>query len=209
MGALLLVHGGLWDDMTADRFWVRPGVVAGLTEGGRHVLAPDRPYRAPSWAEEAQALADEVPRADTVSVLAGSNGCSAAVRFALAEPARVGALILAWPVVAGDPEVDDRERRELAARGATESVIDGLLAGETLRGTTDADLAALRVRTAVIASDVDGRVHPHRTADAVCRLIPGAVRLPACPESPRPTFPPHRDTFVTSVLNFLAGQPGH
>lgn len=199
------MHGGIWDGMTADRFWVRPGIVAGLTERGQHVLAPDRPYRSPSWAEEAQALADEVPRADTVSVLAGSNGCSAAVRFALAEPARVGALILAWPAAAGDPEVDERERRELTARGATAPVIDGLLAGETLRGITDAELAALRMRTAIIPSDVDGPVHPRRTADAVCRLIPGAVRLPACPESPRPTFPPHRNAFVTSVLDFLAG----
>ena len=202
---MLLVHGGLWDDMTADRFWVRPGIVAGLVERGRHVLAPQRPYRSPSWAEEAQALADEVPRADTVSVLAGSNGCSAAVRFALAEPARVDALILAWPPVAGDPEVDERQRREFVEQGATDAVIDGLLAGETLRGVTDAELAGLRMRTAIIPSDVDGWIHPHRTADAVCRLIPGAVRLPAYPESPRPTFPPHRDAFVASVIDFLAG----
>jgi hypothetical protein len=205
VNSLLLVHGGLWDDMNADRFWVRPGIVAGLVERGRQVLAPERPYRSPSWAEEAQALADEVPRADSVSVLAGSNACSAAVRFALAEPDRVDSLILAWPVVAGDPEVDERERRELAERGATDAVIDGLLAGETLRGVTDAELAALRVRTAIIPSDVDGRVHPHRTADAVCRLIPGAVRLPAYPESPRPTFPARRNAFVTSVVDFLAG----
>lgn len=203
MNSLLLVHGGLWDDMNVDRFWVLPGVVAGLVERGRHVLAPERPYRAPSWSEEAQALADEVPRADSVSVLAGSNGCSAAVRFALAEPARIDALVLAWPPVAGDPEVDERQRREFAERGATDAVIDGLLAGETLRGVTDAELAALRVRTAIVPSDVDGRVHPHRTADALCRLIPGAVRLTECPESPRPTFPAHRDAFVASVLDFL------
>lgn len=205
MNSLILVHGGLWDDMTADRFWVQPGIVAGLAERGLHVLAPARPYRAPSWAEEAQALADEVPRADSVSVLAGSNGCSAAVRFALAEPGRVDALILAWPPVAGDPEVDERQRREFVERGAAGAVIDGLLAGETLRGVTDAELASLRMRTAIIPSTVDGPVHPLRTAEALCRLIPGAVRLPACPESPRPTFPPHRAAFVASVLDFLAG----
>jgi hypothetical protein len=27
---VVLVHGGLWEDMDAERFWVRPGVVAGL-----------------------------------------------------------------------------------------------------------------------------------------------------------------------------------
>jgi hypothetical protein len=202
---LLLVPGGLWEDMNAERFWVRPGVVAGLTERGQHVLAPDRPYRAPSWSVEAQAVADEVPDADSVSVLAGSNGCSAAVRFALAEPGRVDALILAWPPVAGDPEVDARQRQEFVAGGATEAVIDGLLAGATLRGVTDEELATLSMRTAIVPSTVDGKVHPHRTVDALCRLIPGAVRLPACPESPRPDFPAHRNAFVSSVIDFLAG----
>lgn len=203
MNSLLLVSGGLWEDIDADRFWVRPGVVAGLVERGWHVLAPDRPYRAPSWPVEAQAVADEVPAAESVSVLAGSNGCSAAVRFALAEPGRVDALILAWPPVAGDPEVDARQRQEFVAAGATGAVIDGLLAGETLRGVTDEELAGLSVRTAIIPSDVDGKVHPHRTADALCRLIPGAVRLPAFPESPRPGFPAHRNAFVAAVSDFL------
>lgn len=176
-----------------------------MVERGLHVLAPDRPYRAPSWSVEAQALADEVPDAASVRVLAGSNGCSAAVRFALAEPGRVDALILAWPAAAGDPEVDERQRREIAALGATEAVIDDLLAGETLRGVTDAELAELRVRTAIVPSDVDGRVHPRRTADALGRLIPGAVRLPACPESPRPTFPAHRTEFLDAVTEFMVG----
>ena len=205
MNSLLLVHGGLWEDIDADRFWGRTGVVAGLVDRGRHVLAPDRPYRAPSWSVEAQALADEVPEADSVAVLAGSNGCSAAVRFALAEPGRVDALILAWPVVAGDPEVDEGQRRELAELGATEAVIENLLAGETLRGVTDAELAAIRVRTAIIPSDVDGRIHPLRTAEKLCRLIPGAVRLPASPEAPRPTFPAHRDEFLDAVTEFTSG----
>jgi pimeloyl-ACP methyl ester carboxylesterase len=205
---LLLVHGGLWEDMDADRFWGRTGVVAGLAERGMHVLAPDRPYRAPSWAVEAQALADEVPEASSVSVLAGSNGCSAAVRFALAEPGRVDALILAWPPVAGDPEVDGRQRRELLDLGATDAAIEDLLAGETLRGVTDAELAALGVRTAIVPSTVDGRIHPWRTADALGRLIPGAVRLPAAPEAPRPTFPAHLDDFLDAVTGFLTGQGG-
>lgn len=204
MNSLILVHGGLWDDMTADRFWGQPGIVAGLAERGLHVLAPARPYRAPSWAEEAQALADEVPRADSVSVLAGSNGCSAAVRFALAEPGRVDALILAWPPVAGDPEVDEWQRQTFLDGGATDAVIEDLLAGETLRGVTDAELATLRMRTAIMPSSVDGRIHPHRTADALCERIPGAVRLRACPESPRPTFPAHRNEFLDAVTEFLA-----
>jgi pimeloyl-ACP methyl ester carboxylesterase len=203
VNSLILVHGGLWDDMTAQRFWVRPGVVAGLAERGRQVLAPNRPYRAPNWAIEAQALADELPEAESVCVLAGSNGCSAAIRFALAEPGRVDALILAWPAAAGDPELDQAERRNLAELGATAADIDDLLGGETLRGVTDAELATLCVRTAIIHSTVDGRVHPHRTADALCGLIPGAVRLPACPETPRPEFAEYRTEFLDAVTGFL------
>ncbi|HEY4021053.1 MAG TPA: alpha/beta hydrolase [Pseudonocardiaceae bacterium] len=201
---LLLVHGGLWEDIRADGFW-GPGVVAGLAERGQHVLAPDRPYRAPSWSVEAQALSDEVPEAGSVRVLAGSNGCSAAVRFALAEPGRVDALILAWPPTAGDPEVDQRQRQAFAELGATDAVIDDLLAGETLRGVTDAELAAISARTAIVPSDVDGRAHPLRTVDALCRLIPSAVRLPPCPESPRPEFPAHRNDFLDAIVDFVAG----
>jgi pimeloyl-ACP methyl ester carboxylesterase len=183
----------------------RPGVVAGLTERGFEVLAPDRPVRAPSWAAEARALADAVSGIGRLRVLAGSNGCSAAVRFALAEPERIDTLILAWPATAGDPEVDERQRREFADGGATEAIANGLLAGETLRGVTDTELATLTMRTAIIPSAVDGRIHQHRTADALCELIPGAVRLPGFPESPRPDFPAHRNAFVDAVNGFLTG----
>ncbi|HSZ43127.1 MAG TPA: alpha/beta hydrolase [Trebonia sp.] len=201
---LLLVHGGLWEAMNADRFWVRPGVVAGLAERGVEVLAPDRPQRAPSWTVEARALADAVSGVGRVRVLAGSNGCSAAVRFALAEPDRVERLILAWPATAGDPEVDARQRREFAALGATDAIANDLLAGETLRGSTDAELATLTMRTAIIPSDVDGMIHRHRTVDALCRSIPGAVRLPEFPESPKPTFPARCAAFLDAVTNFLS-----
>lgn len=39
------VHGGLWEDMDAERFWVRPGVVAALADRGIEVVAPDRMVR--------------------------------------------------------------------------------------------------------------------------------------------------------------------
>jgi hypothetical protein len=31
---VLLIHGGLWEDMDARRFWHQPGIVAGLTRHG-------------------------------------------------------------------------------------------------------------------------------------------------------------------------------
>jgi pimeloyl-ACP methyl ester carboxylesterase len=95
------VHGGLWEDaMTAHRFWTAPGVTAGLQQAGFIVLAPNRLQRAPSWEAEAEHLAAGLPERP-VTVIAASNGCSAALRLALASPARVTRLLLAWPATAG------------------------------------------------------------------------------------------------------------
>jgi hypothetical protein len=71
---LLLVPGGLWEDMDAHRFWHRPGVVAALQRRGFDARTADRLHRAPSWAGEADHLAAALPD-HPVTVLAGSNGC--------------------------------------------------------------------------------------------------------------------------------------
>jgi hypothetical protein len=200
---LFLVHGGLWEDIGAEWFWARTGVVAGLTALGHQMFAPDRPRQAPNWQVEADALAAALPMAGSVTVLAGSNGCSAAVRLALSRPAGLDRLILAWPATAGDPVLDARQREELTGLGASGAVIDELLAGRTLRGVIDAELSSLTIPVAVIPSTVDGPVHRWHTVDTLCRLIPGAVRLPACPEAPRPTFPPQLPGFLASVDGFV------
>ena len=130
MTTLLLVHGGLWEaGMDADRFWGQPGIVAGLQKRGFDVLAPDRPHQAPDWAAEASHLASAL--AWPVTVLAGSNGCSAATRLALDFPGAVAALLLAWPATAKDPAVDAHDRRRLADLGAPDEVIGALLEGPT------------------------------------------------------------------------------
>ena len=49
---LLLIHGGLGEPMDADRFWVRPGVVAGLRARGFAVAAPDRLSTVEGWHRE-------------------------------------------------------------------------------------------------------------------------------------------------------------
>jgi pimeloyl-ACP methyl ester carboxylesterase len=202
---LLLVHGGLWEDIGAADFWARPGVLAGLADRGHQILAPDRPYRAPSWSAEADALAALLPASGPVRVLAGSNGCSAALRLVLRQPDRFERLILAWPATAGDPEVDERQRSAFTELGASTKVADELLSGQTLRGVTDAELGASTIPVAVIPSAVDGKIHQWRTVEALCRLIPGAVRLPAFPKAPRPSFPDHLADFLTAVDGFLLG----
>jgi pimeloyl-ACP methyl ester carboxylesterase len=106
--ALLLVHGGLFDPMTSERFWITPGVTDDLASAGYRVLSPDRrfspgrttaDFAAHSWDGEADDLAAVLDAAavERASVVAGSNGCSAAARLALRYPERVAMLVLCWP----------------------------------------------------------------------------------------------------------------
>jgi pimeloyl-ACP methyl ester carboxylesterase len=202
MTTLLLVPGGLWEDMDAERFWHRPGVVAALQHRGLDVRTADRPHRAPSWTSEADHLAAALPDRP-VTVLAGSNGCSAAVRLALARPDRIERLVLAWPATAGDEEMDAPMRSALAALGATPQVADALLGGQTLRGARDDELAALAAPVGVLAAVPDNPVHQRRTVDALLRVVPGATELPGCPEAPRPEFPQHLQRFADAVVDYI------
>ncbi|MGW7537049.1 alpha/beta fold hydrolase [Amycolatopsis sp. NPDC054798] len=195
---LFLVHGGLWDDMDASRFWTLPGITGGLRRTGRPVLAPDRLRRAPDWPAEAAHLATFLPR-QPVAVVAGSNGCSAAVRLALAFPDRVDRLLLAWPATAVDVSA------ELAARGAGQETIDALLSGQTLRGATDDELAALAMPVSVLPSVPDNPFHQRRTVDSLRQVLPGCAELPGCPEPPRPGFESHLDGLLASISRFADG----
>lgn len=204
MTTFLLVHGGLWEDgMDAGRFWHEPGIAAGLLRRGFEVLTPERLPRAPDWTAEAAHLAAALP-ARPVTVLAGSNGCSAAARLAADFPGTVSRLLLAWPATAGDPAIDERDRARLAGLGASAPVIGALLAGQTLRGLTDGELSTLAMPAGVLPSLPDNPVHQRHTADALLRLLPGATRLPGCPEAPRPEFPPHLDQLLDAVAAFAA-----
>ena len=202
-GGALLIHGGLWEDaMDAHRFWGAPGVVAGLSAAGVSVVAPDRLRRPPSWVAEAEHLAPFLRERAPAVVVAGSNGCSVAVRLAVMFPESVARVVLAWPALAGDPELDGRVRSGLGRLGATEEILDTLLAGETLRGVADAELAALPMPVAVVPAVPENPFHRRSTVDALRRLLPEAEELPGCPEPPRPDFPPHLTSFVAAVAGF-------
>lgn len=106
---VLLVHGGLFDPIDGQRFWELPGVVDQLVARGYRVLVPDRrysigqtstPFDIYSWEKEATDFVAVLRAAniESASVIAGSNGCSAAIHFALASSALVRALVLCWPV---------------------------------------------------------------------------------------------------------------
>lgn len=201
MPTLLLIHGGLWHETDAEHFWTRPGITDGLRARGFNVLTPDRLPQPPSWPAEATHL--EPFLADhPVTVIAGSNGCSAATRLALTAPARVERLLLAWPATANDPAVDTRTRQAFTDLGVPPDVITALLTGETLRGLTDAELATLPMPIAVLPSVPDNPIHQRRTVDALHTLLPHAVEMPGCPEPAQPGFPPHRDTFLSAVARW-------
>jgi pimeloyl-ACP methyl ester carboxylesterase len=184
--------------MDAHRFWTAPGITSGLEEAGFAVLAPNRLHHPPSWDAEVGHLAPVLPD-HPVSVIAGSNGCSAAVRLALAFPNRIERLLLAWPATAGDPAVDTLTHTALTTLGAPAEQIRSLLHGHTLRGVTDNELATLSMPTSVLPSVPENPFHQRQTVDALLGLLPHTQELPGCPESPRPDFGPHLPAFLTSV----------
>ncbi|NED98220.1 alpha/beta hydrolase [Phytoactinopolyspora alkaliphila] len=202
MTTFFLVHGGLWEPgMDAHRFWHVPGIVTGLEERRFDVLAPDRPVQPPSWSAEAEHLAELLPDRP-VTMLAGSNGTSAAVRLALANPERFDRLILAWPATAGHPEVDARTRRSLIEQGAAAEIADALLAGETLRGVEDAELATLTRPVGLLPAVPEDPFHQHHTVDSLEEALPNTVRLPGTTEPPRPDFGQQLNRFLDAVTLF-------
>jgi pimeloyl-ACP methyl ester carboxylesterase len=202
---LFLIHGGLWQDMDADLFWTRPGITPGLHARGYPVLTPDRLPQPPNWPAEADHLLPLLPD-HPATVIAASNGCSAAVRLALTAPDRIDRLLLAWPATAGDPSVDTRTRQALTDLGVPPAVIEALLTGETLRGVTDAELATLPMPIAILPSVPDNPTHQRHTAEKLLTLLPHAAELPGSPEPPQPTFPPYLAQFLETVTDWL-GDP--
>ena len=198
--------------MDAQRFWHRPGIVDGLERRGFAVRSPDRLRRPDSWTAEADHLAAAlIDLVGPVVVVAGSNGCSAAVRLALARPDLVEGLLLAWPATAGDAVIDEPTRAALAEAGASAGVIDTMLAGGILRGVSDDELAGLVLPVGVLPSEPDNPMHQRATVDALRRRLPEPVDLPGCPEPPRPGFAARRDEFLDAVTSFaelVTGQDG-
>ena len=199
MATLLLIHGGLWEDTSADWFWGRPGVSTGLERLGFTVVAPDRLRRAPSWADEAAYVASAVRGAVSaalpagpVTVIGGSFGCAVAARLALEFPALTGRLLLAWPAALSDQFLATRFRAQ-----------PGQLGTETLPSVPDEELCAITIPVGVIPSVPPNPLHSRGTVDALLRLLPDVTELPGCPEAPRPEFADHLDAFLDAVAGFV------
>lgn len=201
MPPIVLIHGGLYEGMTPERFWDEPGVTSGLRNLGQTVQAPARLKRPESWADEASHIAGFI--AEPSIIVGGSNGCSAAVRLALDFPALVERLILCWPATRS-PDVDGEARRSMEGQGMRGAAIARLLAGETLRGCSDAEIASLTVPIAVVPSDPENRHHRRATVDALLALLQRGTLAAAFPETPRPEFPSRREAFVREIARLIA-----
>ena len=202
MPTLLLIHGGLWEDIGADWFWRQPGIVDGFQRLGFTVVAPDRLRRPASWAADAEHVLASVPGREPVIVAGGSFGCSVAVRLALDSPGRVSRLVLAWPASLSDQFAAIRMRASLARLGAPARVLNALLGSEALPSATNAGLGTVAVPVGVIPAVPPDPFHPRGTVDSLLRLLPSATELPGCPEAPRPEFAPHLESFLASVAGF-------
>ncbi|MFC9690032.1 alpha/beta fold hydrolase [Kribbella sp. NPDC056951] len=203
---VLLVHGGLWEPMDAERFWGTPGITAGLTSAGLTVLAPDRPKDPSGWDVELEALGELLANhAEPLTIVGASNGCTVAALLTLVYPDLVERLVLAWPATAGDSGVDTLVLAGLLGRGCAADDAGKLLAGDTLRGTTDVDLIDLaRIPVGVLPSLLENPTHQRQTVDALLGLIAGSRELSGCPEPPRPDFPPYLDQFVRTIVEFVS-----
>ena len=189
----MLIHGGLYESIGPDEFWHEPGIVAGLEMAGHRVITPRRLTTPRSWSDEVEHLRASIPSVPSRwSVVAGSNGCSLAVRMTVDCEELVSRLVLCWPATAGDPEVD---QSELAP--------EEMLRGETLRGVSDAELARISVPVTIIPSDPPNRYHQAATVDRLLSVIPGATATRGFPESPSPDFGEHRNAFVATLVSLL------
>lgn len=199
MIGFFLVHGGLWEPMDSHVFWTATGIAGGLMTAGHAVIAPNRLGRPASWEADTAFLAETLPP-DPVVIVSGSNGVTPAVRLALEHRGLARGLVIAWPATCGDQQVDARYERSLTDQGADQDTITRLLSGQTLRGITDGELAALSLPVAVLPSVPENPIHQRQTVDRILTLVPGAVELPGSPEPPRPDFAPS----VPGVLDALS-----
>jgi pimeloyl-ACP methyl ester carboxylesterase len=113
---VLLIHGGLFDPMTGERFWITPGVVDDLVAAGFRCIVPDRRYCGGRTRADFTGYAFSDDANDTIAILdaigarschvvAGSNGCSVALSLAGLHAGRIGrvqSLTLCWPPIRND-----------------------------------------------------------------------------------------------------------
>lgn len=202
---IVLVHGGLYDDpaMTAADFWVATGVAGSLAKAGVEVVLHERPIEPTSWRQESEALATTIEGSGRgrVGVVAGSNGCSAALRLLLDRPDLVARTMLCWPATAGDAVVDELAR-VIIADTHDDQVAADLLGGSPIRGTSIDEIRTLAHEVVIYPSLPENKIHQRATVFELLDIIPDAILVGGSPEPPDPTFADFLDTYVSVVTAF-------
>lgn len=202
---IVLVPGGLYDDppMTGADFWISTGVAGALSKAGVEVMVHERPTEPRSWAEEAEALAATIEAADhqRVGLVAGSNGCSTAMRLVLDRPELVARTLLCWPATAGDPVVDELAR-VIMADTHDDAVAAALLDGSPIRGVTRDELAELSHEVVIYPSLPENKIHQRATVFELLDAVPDAILVGGSPEPPDDGFAEFLEPYVAVVSAF-------
>lgn len=202
---IVLVHGGLYDDpqMTATDFWGASGIAGALSRSGVDIVLHERPAEPTSWVQESEALAATIEAAghDRVGIVAGSNGCSTAMRLVLDRPDLVARTMLCWPATAGDPIVDGLAK-VIIADVHSDAVAADLLDGFPIRGATVEELSGLEHEVVIYPSLPENKVHQRATVIELLDVIPDAILVGGSPEPLDDTFPDFLDGFVAVVSAF-------
>lgn len=196
---VVLVAGGLYDEppVTSKGFWVDTGVAPMLTRRRVEVIVHDRPSEPTSWVEEADALAATIAASghDRVALVAGSNGCSAALRLMLDRPELVARTLLCWPATAGNVVIDGLAQIIISDIHDDATALR-LLAGGPLRGVSAEELGSLTGEVVVYPSMPESQAHQRSTVTELLSLIPGVMLVGGSPE-------PFDDAFADFVEGFV------
>lgn len=202
---IVLVHGGLYDDppMTGADFWVATGIAGALSRSGVEIVLHERPADPTSWAQEGNALAATIEAAghQRVAVVAGSNGCSAAMRLILDRPGLVARTMLCWPATAGDPVVDELAR-VIIADTHDDQVAADLLSGFPIRGATGDELAQVKHEIVIYPSLPENKIHQRATVFELLDVIPDAILVGGSPEPMDDSFAEFLEAFISVLTAF-------
>jgi pimeloyl-ACP methyl ester carboxylesterase len=201
---VVLVHGGLYEDVDPAVFWTQTGIGAGLRAAGYPVFAVTRPATPRSWEAERDSLAVAISAktSDPVALVAASNGCSAALRCVVDLPDLVSTLVLCWPATAGVPEID-ASVRERIMRVVSSATADRLLAGETIRGLLDVELESVGVPVTIGPSVLEDPYHRRETVEELMRILPDVRVGEPTPPAPDPEFRHYRSRFVAMLASAI------
>lgn len=196
MGALVLVHGGLYDGSTAEEWWGASGIVDALAARDLRVVVHRRPVAPSHWGDESAALAETVATAGPLPVVvAAADGCSAALRLAVDRPGLIARIVAAWPTIAGDA-VRDELLRACAVEQGRADVVDDLTAGGTLRGLGDDELRSLTRPLVVWPTFPENQFHPASTITRLADLLPQPIVIGGSPLPTTPDFAAFVDGFA-------------